>query len=90
METNIGNLHQAIFESVSGKEGDIFISHIKNHLQAGEEVICKCCGKTVSQIVNQEIRNTMSSIIGEEATEEALKKTTSEDNGKEVVNSSHS
>ena len=31
-------------------EGVVFIEHIKSHLQPGQEVICKICGKSVMEI----------------------------------------
>ena len=30
-----------------------FIDHIKSHLKEGQEVICKICGKTAKEILNE-------------------------------------
>lgn len=81
MEINISQLHQTIFEGVHQRRGEEFINHIKQHLKDGEDVICKCCGKSVEQVQNQRIRDLMTFIIGAEETEKALKGTSSEDNG---------
>ena len=35
------------------EEDRIFIKHIQNHLQNGQEVICKICGKTAKEIVKE-------------------------------------
>ena len=35
-------------------EGMQFVEHIKKHLDDGQNVICKICGKTVSEIANIE------------------------------------
>ena len=35
------------------KADDIFIQHIQNHLLNGQEVICKICGKTAKEIINE-------------------------------------
>ena len=32
---------------------EIFIKHIQNHLPKGQEVICKICGKTAKEIINE-------------------------------------
>jgi len=34
---------------------DIFIKHIEGHLNKGEEVICKICGKSAKQIIADEL-----------------------------------
>ncbi len=34
--------------------GKIFVQHIQSHLQPTQEVICKICGKTISQIWKEE------------------------------------
>ena len=31
-----------------------FVEHIKQHLLVGEDVVCKICGKTVSEITNKD------------------------------------
>ena len=36
------------------QKDDTFISHIETHLKAGEEVICKICGRTAKEIINHE------------------------------------
>jgi hypothetical protein len=35
---------------------EIFISHIQNHLQEGQNVVCKICGKTAVEIISEEKR----------------------------------
>lgn len=30
-----------------------FFNHIQSHLQEGQEVICKICGKTAKEIINE-------------------------------------
>ena len=32
---------------------DKFIKHIQNHLQPGQVVVCKICGKTVREILDE-------------------------------------
>ena len=32
---------------------NIFISHIQTHLKEGEKVICKICGKSAEEIINE-------------------------------------
>jgi len=34
--------------------GARFVEHIKQHLLVGEDVVCKICGKTVSEIANRD------------------------------------
>lgn len=35
-------------------KGNVFVRHIKNHLEKGQVVICKICGKTVDEIYAEE------------------------------------
>ncbi len=32
---------------------EIFISHIQNHLEKGQNVVCKICGKTAIEIISE-------------------------------------
>jgi hypothetical protein len=48
-------LPQPASNKISGGE-DKFISHIQAHLKPGEEVICKICGKTAKEIINEKLQ----------------------------------
>ena len=37
---------------VRDEKNSIFINHIKDHLKDGEVVICKICGKSSDEIIN--------------------------------------
>jgi len=40
------------FERDSAAVGDMaFIQHIQQHLEPGQEVVCKICGKTAREII---------------------------------------
>lgn len=39
-----------ITEYIFKSEGDLFVEHIKKHLEPGESVICKICGKSIDEI----------------------------------------
>jgi len=40
------------------REDDIFINHIRSHLSEGQEVVCKICGKTVKEIIDESKKET--------------------------------
>jgi len=43
-----------VFKSYKTKsDADIFVAHIKQHLQPGQKVICKICNKTIDEIVKR-------------------------------------
>lgn len=37
--------------------GARFVEHIKTHLLVGQDVICKICGKTPTEIANEEFKS---------------------------------
>lgn len=39
------------------KKDEIFINHIKNHLEQNQNVICKICGKSVDEIYEEQAEN---------------------------------
>ncbi len=40
-------------QSVPETPDNIFIRHIAAHLKPGQEVVCKICGKTAKEIINE-------------------------------------
>ena len=38
-------------------QGMLFVKHIKSHLEKGQYVICKICGKTVEEIALDDVDN---------------------------------
>jgi len=51
----ISKIVGAINKALVGEQlaSELFVAHIQNHLSPEQDVICKICGKTISEIANE-------------------------------------